>query len=206
VLIQFTAPILVALWAMLAQRRPVRRTIWVALALALAGIALLAEVWEGFGLDGLGVAAAAGAAFALAAYFLLGEHAVTRRDPVSLLTIALAFATVFWAVTQPWWSFPFDVLSGRASLGGNLDSLSLPTWALVAWMVGPGTILPFGLGIGALRHLPATHVALVAMVEPVAAGFVAWAWLDEALGVAQLAGVAVTLVGIALAQTSTRSD
>jgi drug/metabolite transporter (DMT)-like permease len=202
VLIQFTAPVLVALWAMLVQHRPVRRTIWAALVLSLVGIALLAQIWDGFGLDALGVTAAAGAAFALAGYFLLGEHAVSRRDPVSLLAIALLFASVFWAFTQPFWSFPFDVISGAASLGGHLETVSLPLWALVAWMVVMGTVAPFVLSVGALRHLPATHVALLAMLEPIVAGFIAWVWLEEALVATQLVGVAVTLIGIGVAQSA----
>jgi drug/metabolite transporter (DMT)-like permease len=40
------------------------------------------------------------------------------------------------------------------------------------------------------------------MLEPVAATLVAWLWLDEALGAGQLAGGAIVLVGIVLAQTA----
>lgn len=202
--LQFTAPVLVALWAMLVWRRPVRSTVWIALALALAGVLLVSRVWSGFELDGIGVAAAGGAAVALAAYFLIGERAVTQRDPLSLLALAFVFAAVVWAIAQPWWSFPFEALGGSASLGGALAEISLPAWVLVVLMVVPGTIVPFGLELYALRHLPATHVALVAMVEPVAAGVVGWAWLEESIGAVALVGVAVTLAGTTLAQTARR--
>jgi drug/metabolite transporter (DMT)-like permease len=40
------------------------------------------------------------------------------------------------------------------------------------------------------------------MAEPVVATIVAWAWLGEALGPAQLAGGAVVLAAILLAQTA----
>jgi len=66
---------------------------------------------------------------------------------------------------------------------------------------GPG-ILPFALSLGALHHLPATRVSIVAMVEVVLASIVAWVWLEETLSAAQLAGGAVVLTGIVLAQTS----
>ena len=59
-----------------------------------------------------------------------------------------------------------------------------------------------GLIISALRHLPATRVGIVAMLEPVAAAIVAWAWLGEALDGPQLAGGAVVLAGIVLAQSA----
>ena len=65
-----------------------------------------------------------------------------------------------------------------------------------------GTMVPFALSIGALRHLPATTVGIIATFEPVAASVVAWVWLGESLDAAQLAGGAVVLAGIVLAQTS----
>jgi drug/metabolite transporter (DMT)-like permease len=40
------------------------------------------------------------------------------------------------------------------------------------------------------------------MLEPVAAAAVAWAWLGETLGTAQLVGGAIVLAGIVLAQTA----
>src|SRR5262245_32381905 len=43
-LIQFTGPVLVALWVRLVWREPVRRRVWAALAFALSGLALVAEV------------------------------------------------------------------------------------------------------------------------------------------------------------------
>jgi len=69
-------------------------------------------------------------------------------------------------------------------------------------MILLGTIVPFFLLVSALRHLPATRVALIAMLEPVLAGLVAWAWLDESLNGIQLVGAGVVLAAIALAQTA----
>src|SRR6185436_18793745 len=60
-------------------------------------------------------------------------------------------------------------------------------------------ILPFALSLGALHHLPATRVSIVAMVEVVLASIVAWVWLEETLSAAQLAGGAIVLTGILLA-------
>ena len=201
-LIQYLAPLLVALWARYVTHEPVRRRIWAALALALIGLTLVVELWTGVALDGWGVAAALAGAVAFAAYVLMAERAVGRRDPVSLSLYGFLFATLFWALVQPPWSFPFAVVGDDVSLLGNLADWTLPAWALLAWMVVLGTIVPFWLVVGALRHITATRVGIVAMLEPVVATVVAFAWLDESLAAPQLAGGAVVLAGILLAQTA----
>jgi drug/metabolite transporter (DMT)-like permease len=201
-LIQFTAPVFVALWARFVRREHLRRRFWVALALSLAGLSLVAQVWSGVALDTAGVVAAIGGALTLALYYLGGEHGVGERDPVSLVAWAMLFSALFWALVQPWWSFPFGELSDTPSLLGNLDEVSAPGWLLVLWLLLMGTIAPFVLMIGSLRHLPATRVGVVAMVEPVLGALFAWIWLGESLATPQLVGGALVLAGIVLAQTA----
>ena len=81
----------------------------------------------------------------------------------------------------PWWSFPAARVGAHVSLLGHLAGHHLPVWALMTWMIVLGTIVPFFLLVSALRHLPATRVAIIAMLEPVVATVVAWAWLGESL-------------------------
>ena len=200
--IQFTAPIMVALWARFAWHESVRPRVWGALALSLVGLGMVTQVWSGFSLDTVGVAAAGLAAVALAAYFIGGERGVGNRDALSLVCLAMGVASLFWAIVQPWWSFPFEALGESVSLGGRFEDTSVPVWALALWMIIPGTIIPFTLSIGSLAHLPAIRVAAVAMLEPPIAAIVAWWWLGEDLAAAQVVGGALTLVGIMLAQTS----
>ena len=201
-LFEYTAPLMVALWARFVLHEQVRSRVWLALVLALGGLALVAQVWDGGSLDRTGVAAALAAAVALAAYYLLGEHSTTTRDPLSTTFWSFVFATAFWTLLQPWWSFPWDDLRGSTALLGNLDGTTAPVWLLAVTMVVLGTILPFALVLTGLRHLPATRVGVVGMLEPVLAAAVAWAWLGEALGAVQLVGGAVVLAGIVLAQTA----
>ncbi len=80
-LIEFTAPIMVVLWVRFGWHRPVRNTIWIGLALALAGLAMVAEIWSGSTLNPVAVAAAFGAAGSLAVYYLLGETAAASATP-----------------------------------------------------------------------------------------------------------------------------
>jgi drug/metabolite transporter (DMT)-like permease len=202
-LFEFTAPVIVALWARFVWHEPVRRRVWVALALVLAGLGLVAQVWDGLTLDRIGVAAGLAAAGALAVFWLQGERMVARRDPLSLVCLAMGASAVFWAVILPWWSFPFDALTTTAELPGGLG-LSLPVGVLAVWTIVLGSIVPFALQVGALRHLSATTVGIVATFEPVAASVVAWVWLDEVLDPVQVLGGGVVLAGILLAETSRR--
>jgi drug/metabolite transporter (DMT)-like permease len=201
-LIQYLGPLLVAIWARTFGHEHVRRRIWVALGCSLSGLVLMVRLWSSHGVDGLGIAFALVAAFVLAGYLLQAEHNVGRRDTLTLLAWAFFFATVFWTVVQPWWSFPAHATACTVTLQGHLSAWHLPVWALVLWVVVLGTIVPFALIVGSLRHITATRVGIVAMLEPVVATATAWLWLGESLAAVQIAGGAIVLAGILLAQTA----
>lgn len=201
-LIQYLAPVMIALWARFVTKEAVRRRIWAALVLSLGGLSLVVDLWHGFSLDALGALASLGAALTFALYILLAEHGLARRDPVSLLCLGFAAASIFWAVAQPWWSFPTGIVDDRVALDGALLTTTSPVWLLMLTMIVVGTIVPFYLLVGALRHISATRVGVTAMFEPVAGALVAYAWLGESLSAVQLAGGAIVLTGIVLAQTA----
>jgi drug/metabolite transporter (DMT)-like permease len=180
----------------------VRRRLWVAIALALVGLTLVVDLWSGVSLDGLGVLFSLCSAFTFAGYMLFAEKALRRRDPISLLCYGFLFASIFWSLAQPWSSFPFVVPGKSVSLLGNLADTHLPVWALLAWMILLGTIVPFLLIVGSMRHISATRAGIVAMVEPVIASVVAYAWLNETLGAAQIVGGVIVLLAIILAQSA----
>jgi drug/metabolite transporter (DMT)-like permease len=199
-LLEFTAPLMVALWAKFVQHKTLHRGLWLALALVLSGLALVAEVWDGMTLDGVGVVAGLGAAVCLATYFVIGERAVGERDTVSLAMWAFVIATVFWSIVHPWWTVPWSALDQDVSLQGALSSVSVPAWWLAVWIVLLGTVAPFLLEIGALRQIPATRAGIVATAEPVLAAFIAWLWLGEVLAPIQLVGAFVVVIGVSVAQ------
>jgi drug/metabolite transporter (DMT)-like permease len=201
-LLEYLAPILIALWAWSVMHEPVRRRIWLALVLALVGLAFVVEVWRGISLDGLGVAAALSAAVAYAVYVLMAERAVGERDPASLICYGFFFAALFWAIVQPVWRFPAGRIDDDVSLLGHLSELSLPVWSLLLFVVVVGTMVTFLLVTASLRHISATRVGIVAMLEPVVASAVAFLWLGQSFGAMQLVGGSVVLVAILLAQTA----
>lgn len=203
-LLEYTAPLMVALWVRFARGEPVRSRVWLALGLCLAGLALVAQVWRGLTLDGVGVLAGLGAAAALATYYLMGERGLGRRDPVSLMGWIFTISALLWAIVQPWWRFPFAVLGESVSLTGVLDGVTLDVGVLAAFVVLFGTVAAFGLVLLAVGLVGPARVGILGMIEPVGSGLVAWAVLDERLAAVQLAGAAVVLAGIALAETARR--
>ncbi|HXV33888.1 MAG TPA: EamA family transporter [Gaiellaceae bacterium] len=205
--INYLAPVFVALWARFYVHEPVRRRLWLAIALSLLGLSLVVQLWGGgSSLDGVGVLACLVTAVAYAAYVLMAERSLeSGRDVYSLLAWGFTFAALFWAVFQPWWSFPVELVDGSASLLGRFADVSVPVWLLLAYIVVLGTVVPFVLLVSALHHVPATRVTIVAMLEPVLAAIVAWIWLGEELAAVQMVGGLIVLVGVVLAQTA-RSD
>ena len=201
--IQYLAPVLIALWARFFVHEPVRRRLWVALALSLSGLSLVVELWGSGALDATGVAASLAAAVAYALYILMADHRLQRgRDAYSLLAWGFVFATLFWAVAQPWWSFPGGALAEDVSLLGRLEDVHAPVFVLLAYIVIFGTIVPFLLMVNALHYVSPARATIVATAEPVLAGLVAWAWLREELGPGQILGGLLVLAGIVLAQTA----
>ncbi len=201
-LLEFTAPLLVALFARIVYREQVRRRLWLGLGLSLGGLALVAQVGSGTTVDLVGVLAGFGAALSLATYFLLGEHSVSHRAPLVVLTEAFVVATIFWNAIRPVTTLADLDLDLQPSLGGRLSEFDAPLWVLIAWMVLLGTVVPFLAELNALRHLTATEVTLVGMIEPVGASILGWWWFYESLSPTQLVGVVLVLMGIGLAQTA----
>jgi drug/metabolite transporter (DMT)-like permease len=75
-------------------------------------------------------------------------------------------------------------------------------WLLLIYVVIGGSIAPYLLLAGAMRHLPPTSVSIIGISEPVIATAVAWLVLHEHLNVAQICGGALILAGVGLAETA----
>ena len=197
-------PILVAVWARFVQKERVRNRMWAGLALAMVGLAAATGVVDGATFDAVGIAAGFGAAVCFATYFLVGEHGVGALDPLRVIVWSFFVATLALNLVDPVTSFPTELLTEQVSLLGSLEEYVAPVWALLGWIVVLGTVVPFAVELFALRHLRATTVTMVAMLEPVGVSALGWVWFHERLdAVALLGGVAV-VTGIVLAQSARR--
>ena len=130
-LLEFTGPVLVALWARFVQKQQLGRSLWLALALALGGLALVAEIWDGLSFDTVGVLAASA----------LRSHSPPTTSPANTpWSPVTPFRSrsgpswslpLFWSVAKPWWTVPWDTLNASVELPGALDGTSVTGWALI---------------------------------------------------------------------------
>lgn len=198
-LIEFTAPLWIVLYLRYVRKKQVPNEMWAALFLALLGLAFVAQVWKGLTLDGVGVLAALGAAFALAFFFLAGEGITANRDNQSTTMWGFGFAALTWSLLMPIWTFPFEIFTVSVPLGGAFEGYSASGWVLILYVVVIGTILPYLCVMNGLRSLSAAATSAFGMLEPIFAGAVAWFWFSESWTVLQLFGGVIVIAGIYLA-------
>jgi drug/metabolite transporter (DMT)-like permease len=198
-LIEFTAPVWIVVYLRVVKRKHVPNQMWLALILALTGLALIAQVWDGLTLDGIGVIAGFGASFALAFYFLAGESLSGVRDNQSITMWGFFFAGFAWCLVLPIWSFPFDLFTTSIPLAGALEGSSTPGWVLILYVVLVGTIFPYLCVMAGLKNLKASTTSAFGLLEPIFAGIVAWFWFAESWNAIQLIGGVVVIAGIYMA-------
>ncbi len=189
-LLQYQAPVLVALYTVLVLRQRLSLRLLAALASALAGCALVVRAYD---LESLrpslpGVLAGLGAAVAFAFYILASRAALRHMTAGTLLTYAYLSAALVWSAGIPPW---------------ELLARGFPTelWGAFLAIAVLGTAIPFGLFIGGLRFVPAAQASIASMLEPVVAALTAFLVLGESLGPLQIVGGVLVLSAVALVET-----
>jgi drug/metabolite transporter (DMT)-like permease len=181
-----TAPVFVALLsrAVLAERIPLRR--WLGIAVAAAGVVLVA----GEGGGGLRVEPAAllvlGAASCAAIFAVVHKPLLVHLRPIETTAWSMWVGTIL--------VLPF----AGGLLAGMRDAPADATVAMVYLGVVPSAIgyLCFA---AVLSRLEASAAAVLLYLIPPVAALIAWVWLGEALGILTAVGGALTLVGVAVA-------
>jgi drug/metabolite transporter (DMT)-like permease len=201
-LLEYQAPVIVALWALLVQRQAVGRLVWLGLGLAVAGLACAAEVWHGARFVSLGITAGLAAAVCFACYFLIGEVGVNTLDPLRLILWSFGTATVAINIFSPLTGFDAGLLDHRVALLGRLDALSAPLWLVLAWVVLLGTVVPFFAELFALSFVRATTVTTIAMLEPIGVSGLGWWWFGESLSTIAVLGCFAVVAGILVSQAA----
>jgi drug/metabolite transporter (DMT)-like permease len=197
-LLEYTAPVLVALWVRFVRGTVLPRQAWVGTTVALVGLALVAKVWAGLAFDAIGLLAGIVAALGAASYYLIGSHAVATIEPLGLVTWGMVAGATAISVFVPPWTIPFEAFDQQVAFG----PWQPPVWMLVGAIAVLSTSLAYLLSISSMRHLPANVASVLALVEPIVATTAAWALLGQALTAVQVLGAVVLLGGATLVQLS----
>jgi drug/metabolite transporter (DMT)-like permease len=187
--IQYLAPLLLLVWLRVVHGRRLAASLWGAVGLSLAGCFLVVRAYDAGALDAVGLLAALASMVTFAINMVGSERAGHHLEPVTTLVWVFGFATVFWTLVTPWWTFPWDGL-------GSLENAAFGLALIVA-----GTLVPFICIVASLRHIPAPRAAVVATLEPALAAVFAWIVLGEELAAVQIAGGAVVITAVAWVQS-----
>ncbi len=172
VAIEFLGPLTVAVI------RSHRRSLLVWPALALVGVLLLTEPWQGT-VDPVGIALAAVAACGWGTYIVLTQHIGDRFAGLQGLSITIPVAAVTAAVI------------GIPQAAGNI------TWPIVAAAFGLALLLPvipFSLEMLALRRLTTAAFGTLMALEPAFGLLMGVLVLSQIPHVGQVVGVALVVI------------
>lgn len=179
VAIEFLGPLTVA--GVMSTRR--RTLVWPLL--ALLGVVLLTEPWQGrVDLLGVGFALAAGTCWGL--YNLLTQHVGDRFSGISGLSLTIPVAAL---ATLP--------VGLPQVLGGDLVWWVLPAAAGIALLT---PVIAFGLEMLALRRMNHTAFGTLLSIEPVFGILIGLLVLAQTPTIMQLVGIALVVLAGAAAQ------
>lgn len=201
-LLEFLAPLYVAMWTRFVRRTVLPGAVWVGIGVAILGLALVAQPWQGFTLDPLGVLAGVCSGLSTTGYFLIGERGANTKDPFGVLAVGLLIGAVVVSAISPPWSLPFELFGRTVTLAGA----GFPLWAVLVAIALLSTVLAYLAGLLSLRHMPPSVASVLGLLEPTAAAGLAWWLVGQALAPAQLVGGIVVLGGAALVQIATRTS
>ena len=203
--LEYTAPILVVGWVWATtQRRPSSLTL-TGVALAIAGIMLVLNVFSGAHINLIGVGWALAAAVCAACYFVMSSSVAADGDGLHSITLATAGLIVGAAAVAALGVtgvMPMTFTANDAVVAGWTTSWLVPVIALALIP----TAIAYTLGIMGIVRLQPRFGSLVGLSEVMFAVLAAWVLLGEAFTPIQVIGGAVVLVGLALARQGDRSE
>jgi drug/metabolite transporter (DMT)-like permease len=195
ILLEYLAPVLIALHAVIFARERLTKIVVTALVGATVGCYL---VVGGYNLhlltmNRVGILSGLLSAVSFAAYAVYGERLMCRYSSWTVLFYSLIGAALVWNVLQP----PL-VFLGR--------SYSSVEWACIVYIAVLGTLVPFWLYMEGINLIRSTRASITATLEPITAGLISYLFLGERLERLQLAGGVLVIASIILLQLRREYD
>lgn len=204
-LLEYTAPVLVVGWLWITTRRRPSHLTLAGVALAVAGIMLVLNIFGHTEVNVTGVLWGLAAAVCAACYFMMSDAVSADGDGLDSLTLAaggLIVGAAAVALLGVAGVMPLTFTGNDAVVAGWTTSWAVP---VVALALIP-TAIAYTLGIMGIARLRPRFASLVGLSEVLFAVLAAWVLVGEALSPAQAVGGAVVLAGLALARQGDRSE
>jgi len=204
-LLEYTAPILVVGWLWATTRRRPSNLTLAGVAMAIAGITLVLNVFSGAHINLVGVGWALAAAVCAACYFMMSDEVAADGDGLNFITLAaggLIVGTAAVAALGATGVMPLTFTTNDAVVAGWATSWVVP---VIALGLIP-TAIAYTLGIMGIARLRPRFASLVGLSEVMFAVLAAWVLLGEAITPGQAVGGAVVLMGLALARQGDRTE
>jgi drug/metabolite transporter (DMT)-like permease len=204
-LLEYTAPILVVAWVWATTRQRPSTLTLAGVALALAGMMLVLNVFAGAHINVVGVGWGLAAAVCAACYFVMSDEVSADGDGLNSVTLAaggLIVGTATVIALGATGVMPVAFTANDAVVAGWTTSWIVPVVALGV----VATAIAYTLGIMGIARLRPRFASLVGLSEVLFAILAAWVLLGEAITATQAVGGAVVLVGLALARAGDRSE
>jgi drug/metabolite transporter (DMT)-like permease len=172
--------------------RPRRLTI-IGSVVAIAGLALVLDLFGDNHLDPIGVLWAVAAAAALGVYFVLSSHIDPELPPIALASTGMAFGAVVLWVFGFVGIIPLHRGANTVDFAGHRTSWLVPILGLSL----VAAVIAYAAGITAARLLGPKLASFIAMTEVIFAVIFAWLLLDQLPTPIQIVGGAFIVAGVA---------
>jgi drug/metabolite transporter (DMT)-like permease len=204
-LLEYTAPVLVVAWLWATTRRRPTNLTLAGVALAVAGIMLVLNIFAGAHINATGVAWGLAAAVCAASYFMMSDEVAADGTGLNSITLAAAGLIVGATATAALGIvgvMPMTFATDDTVVAGFTMSWLVPLIALGVIT----TAIAYTLGIMGIARLRPRFASLLGLSEVMFAVLAAWLLVGEAMTLTQAVGGAVVLVGLALARQGDRSE
>jgi drug/metabolite transporter (DMT)-like permease len=206
-LLEYTAPVLVVGWLWTTTRRRPTNLTLSGVALAVAGIMLVLDVFAGAHINAAGVAWGLAAAVCAASYFMLSDKVAADGDDDSLNPITLAAGGLFVGAATTGALGVFGVMPLTFTTNDTVVAGFTMSWLVPVVALGVvTTAVAYTLGIMGISRLRPRFASLVGLSEVLFAVLAAWLLLGQAVTLTQAVGGAVVLAGLALARQGDRTE
>ncbi len=187
ILIQYTAPVMVTLYATFFHEERFTKIKFFALALSMIGCFLAVSGGDitTIHLQGLGIVTGIGSALTFSFMIIMGKHILRRYQHWTMLIYAFGFAMLFWLCINT----PVEIIS---------QGYTLHDWGIFLLFSIGSILIPYSFFSAGLHLVQVSRASIVSTLEPVVAIVSAYLFIGEKLSFVQITGAITVLAAVSL--------